>query len=332
MNSPRVAARAFAGGLPRMEYRALAAHEALPATALCAISFGAHHPVQPSAPRALRVHVDLPPLHSAGLVELWHADAPVMQGLEGELQFACGGHYLAGQLVVDERAAGGLAAAAASAYERISRFTARSAHRHLLRMYNYFSAINSGAGDEERYKQFCAGRAAGFKALPGRSWPAATAVGRPGPGHLLQVYWLASDEPGGPLENPRQMSAFDYPRQYGPAPPHFSRAMRLGDGLLISGTASVLGHASHHPGDLPAQLDEILRNLASLRQAAGLAAAPGRGTLLKVYLREAAAAARVAERLRAQLSPQVQLLVLHADICRRELLVEIDAVHLGHGG
>jgi chorismate lyase/3-hydroxybenzoate synthase len=129
------------------------------------------------------------------------------------------------------------------------------------------------------------------------------------------------------------MSAFHYPRQYGPAPPHFSRAMQVADGMLISGTASVLGHSSHHPDDLPAQLDEILRNLASLRQAGGVtASAPGGGILLKIYLRDPTTAAFVASYLRGHLPPQVQFLLLGADICRRELLVEIDAVHLGHGG
>ncbi len=237
-------------------------------------------------------------------------------------------------MLIDEQAVGGLAAAACAAYEAISRFTLRCGHRHLLRMYNYFSAINSGAGDAERYKQFCSGRAAGFKALPDRSWPAATAIGRQDQGRLLQVYWLASDEPGRPLENPRQVSAFHYPRQYGPAPPHFSRAIQVADGMLISGTASVLGHSSHHADDLPAQLDEILRNLASVRQAGGTIAThtSGRGTLLKVYLRDATAAGFVAKYLRGHLPPQVQFLVLGADICRRELLVEIDAVHLGRGG
>jgi chorismate lyase/3-hydroxybenzoate synthase len=282
-------------------------------------------------PRALRVHVNLPALVPAGLVELWHADGPIAVGHDGIIQFAVGGHYLAGQVVIEEPAVGGLAAAAAAAYDAISRFTLRNGHRHLLRMYNYFSAINAGTGDAERYKQFCSGRAAGFKALPDRSWPAATAIGRQDQGRSLQVYWLASDEPGRPLENPRQVSAFHYPREYGPSPPHFSRAMQVADGMLISGTASVLGHSSHHPDDLPAQLEEILRNLASLRQAGGNPA-PGRGTLLKIYLRDASAAGFVASYLRAHLPPQVQFLVLGADICRRELLVEIDAVHLGHGG
>jgi chorismate lyase/3-hydroxybenzoate synthase len=317
-----------------MEYRRLGAHEALPATTLCAISFGTPPRVESGAtPPALRVHVNLPTLVPMGLTELWHADDPVEVGRDDAVRFAVGGHYLAGQVVIDERAAGGLAAAACAAYEAISHFTLRSGHRHLLRMYNYFSAINAGDGDAERYKQFCSGRAAGFKALPDRSWPAATAIGRQDHNRVLQVYWLASDEPGRPLENPRQMSAFHYPRQYGPAPPHFSRAMQVADGMLISGTASVLGHSSHHPDDLPAQLDEILRNLASLRQAGNTPSAPsGRGTLLKVYLRDASAAGFVAGYIREHLPPQVQFLVLGADICRRELLVEIDAVHLGHGG
>jgi chorismate lyase/3-hydroxybenzoate synthase len=163
------------------------------------------------------------------------------------------------------------------------------------------------------------------------SWPAATAVGRQDQSSLLQVYWLAATEPGRAIENPRQVSAFNYPRQYGPAPPSFSRAMLVAGGLLISGTGSIIGHASHHGHDLTAQLDEILRNLASLRQASGGPAQlhSGRGTLLKIYLRDPAAAGLVSAYLRAQLPAQVQFLVLGADICRRELVVEIDAAHCG---
>jgi chorismate lyase/3-hydroxybenzoate synthase len=332
LSSPQVATRAYAGGLPRMEYRRAGTGEAPAAQILCAISFGARPRAAPgAAANALRIHVNLPNLVPMGLTELWHADDTVESGRDGPVHFARGGRYLAGRVEIEEHAAGGLAAAAREAYEAISRFTVRSGHRHLLRMYNYFSDINSGAGDAERYKLFCTGRAAGFQALPDRTWPAATAVGRQDHERTLLVYWLASSEPGRPLENPRQVSAFHYPRQYGPAPPSFSRAMQVADGLLISGTASVLGHSSRHPDDLPAQLDEILRNLASLRQASGTPALAqaGRGSLLKIYLRHAGDADFVTTYLREHLPPQVQFLVLGADICRRELLVEIDAVHLG---
>jgi hypothetical protein len=277
LNRPGVATSALVDGPPRMEYRRLGAAEALPATALCAISFGAQRPGFAAASHGLGVQVNLRALVGTGLTELWHVDAKVDSGRDGAVHYARGGRYLAGRVEIS-------------------------------------------------------GRAAGFQNLLSPSWPAATAIGRQDHSPLLQVYWLAGSEPGRPLENPRQMSAFHYPRQYGPAPPSFSRAMQAAGGLLISGTASVLGHASHHPDDLAGPLDEILRNLASLRQASGGAAGQvGRGTLLKVYLRHAATAGFVATYLRARLPAQVQFLVLGADICRRELLAEIDAAHLRPG-
>jgi chorismate lyase / 3-hydroxybenzoate synthase len=330
LNNPRVATSALVEGPPRMEYRRLRATEALPRTALCAISFGAQRPASAGAPQGLCVQVNLQALVGTGLTELWHADGTVESGRDGPVHFASGGRYLAGRVEIDEREVGGLVGAARTAYEAISDFTRRSGHRHLLRMYNYFSNINAGDGDAERYKLFCSGRAAGFHGLPDPTWPAATSIGRKDDSSVLQVYWLASNEAGRALENPRQVSAFHYPRQYGPAPPSFSRAMQVAGALLISGTASVLGHASHHRDDLAGQLDEILRNLATLRQASGgdVAAHTGRGTLLKVYLRNGDAAGFVATYLRARLPAQVQFLVLGADICRRELLAEIDAAHL----
>jgi len=335
LNNPRVASRTFPGTAPRMEYQRLNADEALPATTLCAITFGPRRPSVTAPPaRGLGVEVNLPALVGTGMTELWHADGKVECGREGLVHFARGGHYLAGKVEIDEHAVGGLAEAARSAYAAISRFTLRSGHRHLLRMYNYFSGINIGDGDAERYKLFCSGRAAGFRELADPAWPAATAIGRQDHSGLLQVYWLAGDEPGQPLENPRQVSAFNYPRQYGPASPTFSRAMQVAGAMLISGTGSVLGHASHHPDDLAAQLDEILRNHASLYQAGGVSAAALRGqaTLLKIYLRHAAAAGFVAGYLRERLPAHAQFVVLGADICRHELLVEIDAAHLGPRG
>ncbi|HTV77097.1 MAG TPA: hypothetical protein VMF03_02495 [Steroidobacteraceae bacterium] len=324
------AASLLPGDPPLMEYRRLAAGEALPPTTLCAISFGPQ-PRAMTPERSLAVCLGLPALVGTGLTELWHAAGPVGLGHEGPLHYASSPHLLAGRIEIEEQAAGGLEAAAAEAYAAIARFTARSDHRHLLRMYNNLSDINVGDGDAERYKLFCSGRARGLRERRAGPLPAATAVGRQDHRPLLQVYWIAADEPGKAIENPRQVSAFNYPRQYGPSPPSFSRAMLTTAGLLVSGTGSILGHASRHPGDLQAQLDEILRNLASVRQASGGPAVlvSGRGTLLKVYLRDASAAGFVSGYLREQLPSQVQLVVLGADICRRELLVEIDAAHFG---
>ena len=91
---------------------------------------------------------------------------------------------------------------------------------------------------------------------------------------VLQVYWLAARVAGTPLENPRQVAAYRYPRQYGPQSPTFARAMLPPAGsdmpLLLSGTASVVGHETRHPGDVLAQLDETFANLDSLLDIASL--------------------------------------------------------------
>jgi chorismate lyase/3-hydroxybenzoate synthase len=52
----------------------------------------------------------------------------------------------------------------------------------------------------------------------------------------------------------------------------------------------------------------------------------GPDSLLKVYLRNGADAAAVESRLRERLGHEVPFLILAADICRPELLLEIEVV------
>jgi chorismate lyase/3-hydroxybenzoate synthase len=127
------------------------------------------------------------------------------------------------------------------------------------------------------------------------------------------------------VENPRQVSAWHYPRQYGRTPPSFARAMTLParDALAISGTAAIVGHASAHEGDLDAQLGETLTNLEALLATAGMAAGFDTRSPLKAYVRHSADAPQVRDFLHRRL-PGVPVLLLHGDICRGELLVEID--------
>ncbi|HTV51470.1 MAG TPA: hypothetical protein VME21_09790 [Steroidobacteraceae bacterium] len=309
---------------PRFSYHALDAP--LPERVLLAVSFG-DAPV--AGPHGVRI--PLTPLAGAGLRELWHACGPVTCGREGLVRYSTDGVHLAGVIEIDEREHGGLAAAAQAAYAEIGRFQSLSGYAHLLRIWNYLDAINHGTGDTERYRQFCIGRAAGLMLAPGSGHAAATAIGRRDASPLLQVYWLAGRRPGLALENPRQVSAYRYPRQYGPAAPRFSRAMLVpGPLLMVSGTASIVGHASRHSGNVRGQLLETLANLQSIQQRAfatapGLAQRPGAASLLKAYLRERSALSELVQ-LVAERLPDVPVLVLEADICRSELLVEIDCI------
>lgn len=308
---------------PRISYRLadIDATLAEPGT-LALFSFGIGTSISDD-PRYLQVVLegfDAPPV-----LELWQVDAPVSRGSEGALNWSAGGGWLFASIELDEREHGGPDGAAHAAYSALREFFGARAERHVLRIWNYLGAINRGVGDSERYKHFCEGRAQGMGTFFTEGFPAATAIGHHGPEHHLQVYLLACDQPGERVENPRQVSAWHYPRQYGRTPPSFARAMTLPaqDALAMSGTAAVVGHASAHQDDLDAQLDETLLNLEALLVSAGMAVGFDTQSPLKTYVRNRADAAQVRAFLERRL-PGVPVLLLHGDICRSELLVEID--------
>ena len=299
---------------------------------LAVFGFGEQAPVVDD-PRWLRV--PLQPLLADAPIEVWRSDAPVTHGRDGAIAWASDGRLLFGAIEVDEADAG-IEAAATQAYARIAAFVAAGGTPHLLRMWNYMDAITLGEGDDERYRRFCVGRADGLDLVDAQRLPAATAIGRCDGRRRLQVYWLAAREPGAPVENPRQVSAWRYPRQYGPQSPSFARAMLPAAGaavpLLVSGTAAIVGHASQHGGSVQHQVDETLANIDSLVGAArarrpSLPPALGAASPLKVYVRDPADAPAIAAQLQRRLDPSVPRLLLHAQVCRRELLVEIDGAH-----
>ncbi len=319
----------------RVGYSRLDAAQPLGADVLAAVVFGKDAPCPPD-PRCLRI--DLEPLVGTGLSEVWRGVGKVRLGTSGPIRFVEDGHRLLGWVDLDEARFGGLVEASEAAYLGMLRFHAGSPFPNIWRIWNFITAINEGHGNEERYKLFSLGRARAFAAAhatsPSIGYPAATAVGKPQGLRHLQVCWLAGRDPGTLLENPRQIAAYHYPRQYGPAAPTFSRAVLIPDpALLISGTASIVGHASLHEGDPAAQLDETLANLDVLLQRAHAgghfdSARLGPESLLKVYLRPGVDAAAIAQRLRNRLGDDVPLVILAADICRSELLIEIEAVQI----
>jgi chorismate lyase/3-hydroxybenzoate synthase len=283
---------------------------------------------------ALTIDVGLEPLQGPPVAELWFASGPVHTGqwsdphfdaLGVRIRYAHDEHHLFAVLELDEREHGGILLTAERAYAAIQAFQTQSAFRHLLRMWNYMDAINEGAGDMERYRQFCVGRGRGLGAVT-QSYPSASALGRHIPDHLLQVFWLAGKAPGKAIENPRQVSAYHYPRVHGPVSPTFARALVAPDEtVLISGTASIVGHVSQHHDDPMEQLEETVRNLAALMPHVGRMPGSSSADVFKIYVRDPAVTPKIAERLR-QLYPQGDFLFVAADVCRRELLVEIEAV------
>jgi len=312
------------GGLAslRVAYRTESAQALLEqAGTLAVFGFGDRGTAEPD-PRHLQV--PLPPLGAISPHECWSVDAAVVAGSSGELRWAAGGGWRMTAIEIEEADTPDIRAASRNAYERLIEHIRTSPECHLQRVWNYLGAINAGEGDAERYRLFCSGRAHGLAAHAVTQYPAATAIGHHGPRGLLQVYALSAVQPGLAMENPRQVSAWKYPREYGPTAPSFARAMRLPNGALaISGTAAVIGHASHHREDVTAQAGETFANLGLLLERARMPAFDA-DSPLKVYVRHPQDAPAVRAALARHLGSAVPCVLLHGDICRRELLVEID--------
>lgn len=311
---------------PRLEYR-IDPGAPIPDNALAVVRFAAPAPAEDGD--LLTIHVGLTSLGQPVPDAVWCGAGPVTSGRHGKVRFAHDGESLFG--VVEERELDhpDVRAATAAAYEAVDEFRRSSGFPHLLRMWNFVDAVNEGDGDLERYRQFCIGRAEGFGPSMRTAYPAATGIGRQQRSGLIQVFWIAAKTPGVAIENPRQISAYRYPRAHGPVSPSFSRATVLLDGtLLISGTASIVGHASQHPNDVAAQLEETLRNLDALMAHARQhpTSDPADADLrFTVYVREHDHADLIATRIRTAF-PGAPAIFVAADICRRELLLEIECV------
>lgn len=274
------------------------------------------------------------------ICEVWYSQEVLASGRYNGIRFRQGESLLFGCLTLNETAGVNLGdrtplqAVTQAAYESVFKLLASRGYNAILRFWNYFPGINRVSHNLERYFQFNIGRQDAFLSH-GRSVignvPAACALGSAGGG--LQVAFLAARaEPLG-IENPRQSSAYYYPDQYGPRSPTFSRAslvnLRGRDLLFISGTASIVGHQTMHEGDVDAQTRECLHNIAAVVAEANRRT-PRAGFQLgdlayKVYIRYPGDLDRVRRELLRFIGGPVSAVFLQADVCRADLLVEIEA-------
>jgi enamine deaminase RidA (YjgF/YER057c/UK114 family) len=293
------------------------------------IGFGRRAPVA-CAP----IWVDIPVLdgHDTSM-EVWVSDAPVTRCDYHGINGATDGNVLFGSVTLEQHPGDTLHALAKQAYTSIFEFIDHHDCRNLLRVWHYFPLINDDENGLERYRSFNAGRHEGFvangRSISEESVPAASALGS-NSGSLV-VYFMAGKQPGTAVDNPRQVSAYRYPHLFGPRSPIFVRAMSASVGgqhcFFISGTASIVGYETVHQGDAEKQTTETLLNIHTLlQQAPHYDPAQGR-MLLKVYLRHAEDMAMVQAKIHAQFGAACSAVYLHSNICRSDLLLEIEGVY-----
>lgn len=285
--------------------------------------------------RETTASLPLPLLNASPAAEAWFGSGPVARRTRGPFSLADDGVHLFLHGAAGDAAGEPLEERTREIYRALLATIEEEGFPHLLRAWNVVSGINAETRGLERYRLFSRGRADAFGGAWGPSFeerlPACSAVGGRSGG--LVVHALAGKLPGSPVENPEQVSAYRYPDRYGPRSPTFSRGLRTAPGaglVFVSGTASILGHESVHVGDPVRQTEVTLENIERVLDEA---AVPGRGvplgarmTLARVYLRRKADLEAVRGAYARKLGAPLPTVWLEADVCREELLVEIEGV------
>ncbi len=228
---------------------------------------------------------------------------------------------------------------------------AGSGYEHVLRTWFYLGAITEAEGGTQRYKELNRARTDFYRkirfqpamrqpSIPQGIYPASTAVGMQGRGlaaSCLALHTSSSDAMLLALENPQQTPAFAYHPRHSPHSPKFSRAVAL---LLdkyvttwVSGTASVVHSISRHPGDISRQTQQTIENIERLiaGENFGFHGVKHRGASLadlakvRVYLKRPEDFP-VCRAICEERFGSVPAVYVQADICRPELLVEIEGV------
>lgn len=259
------------------------------------------------------------------LNEVWTVSEKVVRGQTGEIYWSKTSDVICASCWLDEEDCKDIEHSVYDAY--LSIFSVMEEHKmlHPFRFWNYLPDINKGDGDTEIYKRFCTGRLKAFEKLDiaPHCYPSASALGHHTKGAVIYVF--ASAIKPLHMKNERQVNAYDYPRQYGISSPSFTRATALKINnnplLFISGTASIIGHKTVEVGNLERQLAVTAENIEHLLATAN----PDKRqlTAFKVYLRYPQHRLQTETWLRERY-PNVAMVSTLADICRKDLLVEIE--------
>ncbi len=222
----------------------------------------------------------------------------------------------------------------------------------VFRTWLYQGHIVLEEGDTQRYKELNRARSDFFYGtrfigplLPqnvqlGTIYPASTGIGADDVDVAMSCQALKTDRNDVivvPLENPNQTPAFDYAEFYSPKSPKFSRACAVNFNdrcsVYVSGTASIVDQKTVHIGDPAAQAIQTLDNIAALISGDNLkkhGIADFESDLsdlifARVYVKRPEYYDSVREVCERRLAG-VPLVYTFADVCRDDLLVEIEGV------
>ncbi|MGL4594372.1 MAG: hypothetical protein ACRCUY_06545 [Thermoguttaceae bacterium] len=225
----------------------------------------------------------------------------------------------------------------------------------IIRTWIYQGHLVLAEGNSQRYKELNRARTDFFENvdflqgyLPQKYkesnhvtvYPASTGIGADDMDLVIGAVAIATDRDdfiAVPLENPNQTSAFDYGAVYSPQSPKFSRAMAVATKntalIFVSGTASITESESRYENDPVRQTELTLDNIAALISGSNLEAHGVHGfdtslsdmAIVRVYVKRPAELELIRKVCEKRLG-KIPILYTIADVCRPELLVEIEGI------
>ncbi|MDR1492490.1 MAG: hypothetical protein LBT05_07200 [Planctomycetaceae bacterium] len=240
-----------------------------------------------------------------------------------------------------------------NAFQKLQTLLSRESYSisNLYRTWLYLGHIVDAEDETQRYKELNRARAVFFNSqnfiadfLPqshqGIAFPASTGIGADDYDVVMSSQAIRSERKNlilVPLENPLQVSAFDYGQVYSPQSPKFSRAMAFVDGndakVYISGTASITDSESRFRNDPEHQTHQTLDNIAALVTKENLSKHGVNGfhatleqlAVARVYVKNPSDFPMI-QRVCEERIYGTPIVYVFADVCRPELLVEIEGI------
>jgi len=219
---------------------------------------------------------------------------------------------------------------------------------NIVRQWNYIGNILSVKDGFQNYQIFNEVRSDYYhKYRTVSGFPAATGVGMGLGGVMLDFCTVKADESVKiqPISNPNQVNAYEYGQQVlkglankgtsGKHPPQFERALLLTNKqvsvLHVSGTASIIGQETIGREDIEEQTLVTIENIKKLtdpERISQITETPvqysGKYDLLRVYIKRQEDFG-IVKAICNEHFPGVPIVYVEADICRDDLLTEMEA-------
>ena len=208
----------------------------------------------------------------------------------------------------------------------------------IYRQWNYIQGITMLNDGSQNYQEFNDARSIFYsKCEWDNGYPAATGIGADAGGVVVEVNAIKSCDKSFPIDNPLQIAAHNYSQDVldgkvidvlkEKSTPKFERARLLGNTIFISGTAAIKGEQSINSLNAVEQTAETMEIMDRLVSKENIPTANNGShyDLLRIYVKRNEDIESVKDYMNTHYSEALKHYLV-ADVCRPELLVEIEGI------